>query len=87
MHVTVKKLAEQAGFMLWEDEQWNPGDTVDWAARYDLELEQFYNLVLQQAAEACRRTGTLEQDTATGEMYADAVRELLTKIDQDDKIK
>ena len=75
MNERIRELAEQAGFMLWQDEDWNPGDVVDWAGRYDQELVNFYNLIVQQAAEACRRVGQLEQNPADGEMYARAVLE------------
>lgn len=39
------KLIEEAGFMLWGNEEWNPGDIVDWAARYDDELFKLIDLV------------------------------------------
>jgi hypothetical protein len=48
MNEKVKLLAEQAGFMLWDKETWNPGDVVDWSARYDRELEQFYKLIVRE---------------------------------------
>lgn len=81
MNERIRKLADQAGFMLWQDEDWNPGDVIDWSARYDQELENFYNLIVQQAAEACRRVGQLEQNAADGEMYARAVLEQLMGSD------
>lgn len=85
MNERIRKLAEQAGFMLWQDEDWNPGDVVDWAGRYDQELVNFYNLIVQQAAEACRRVGQLEQNLADGEMYARAVLEQF--MDRDAEIQ
>lgn len=48
MNERYKKIAEQAGFMLWGDEDWNPGDVVDWSARYDQELEEFANLLIEE---------------------------------------
>ena len=48
MNERYKKIAEQAGFMLWGDEDWNPGDVIDWSARYDQELEQFANLLVEE---------------------------------------
>jgi hypothetical protein len=39
------KLAEQAGFVLWGDESWNPGDRIDWSSRYDDELLAFAKLL------------------------------------------
>ena len=46
MNERIKELAEQAGFMLWKDEPWNPGDVVDWSARYDDELAKFSELIV-----------------------------------------
>ena len=44
-----KQIAEQAGFQLWEDESWNPGDVIDWSARYDDELQRFADLMVTEA--------------------------------------
>ena len=38
MNERFKELAEKAGFVLWGNESWNPGDTIDWSCRYDDEL-------------------------------------------------
>ena len=46
MNEQIKLFAEQAGFMMWEDEPWNPGDVVDWSTRYDTELEKFANMII-----------------------------------------
>ena len=46
MNDTIVGLAEEAGFMLWADEPWNPGDVVDWSSRYDEELIRFTRLVV-----------------------------------------
>lgn len=54
MNEKVKLLAEQAGFMLWDKETWNPGDVVDWSARYDRELEQFYKLIVRECVRISR---------------------------------
>ena len=41
----IKKLAEEAGFVLWDDEHWKPkGVVVDWSLVYDKELVRFYHL-------------------------------------------
>jgi hypothetical protein len=41
----IKKVAEEAGFILWDDEHWKPeGAVVDWAILYDKELVKFYHL-------------------------------------------
>jgi hypothetical protein len=46
MNKQIKLFAEQAGFVMWEDEPWNPGDVVDWSTRYDTELEKFANMII-----------------------------------------
>ena len=48
MNKQIKQLADQAGFVLWGDEEWNPGDTIDWASNYDDELEKFAQLIIQE---------------------------------------
>ena len=35
MNERIKELAKQSGFVLWKNESWNPGDTIDWSCRYD----------------------------------------------------
>ena len=42
MNAKLKKLAEDAGFCLWDDEDYNPGDVIDWSCRYDEELSNLY---------------------------------------------
>lgn len=53
MNNELKQLAEQAGFVLWADESWNPGDVVDWSSSYDDELARFAQLVAQECAKIC----------------------------------
>jgi hypothetical protein len=50
MNKQIRQLAEQAGFALWGEEQWNPGDVIDWSARYDRELEKFAKLIAGECA-------------------------------------
>jgi hypothetical protein len=47
------ELAERAGFSLWGKESWNPGDVIDWSARYDKELESFADMIVRECAEIC----------------------------------
>ena len=54
MNEQIKKLANQAGFVLWKNESWNPGDTVDWSCRYDDELEKFAELIVKECVGICR---------------------------------
>jgi hypothetical protein len=51
MNDKIKELAERAGFQLWQDEEWNPGDVIDWSCRYDDELEKFAELLIERCAE------------------------------------
>ena len=50
----IKTIAESAGFALWKNEHWNPGDVVDWSSRYDAELEKFAELIIQECRIALR---------------------------------
>jgi hypothetical protein len=47
MNSEIRKLAEQAGFVFWEDEAWGPGpDHIDWASNYDHEFDKFCELLI-----------------------------------------
>ena len=48
------KLAEEAGFILWGDESWNPGDCIDWSNRYDDELVEFARLIEKYTLEGLK---------------------------------
>jgi len=47
MNKNIKRLAEQAEFVLWEDEDWNLGDVIDWANRYDDEFVKYTHLLIE----------------------------------------
>ena len=51
MNERMKELLHQAGFILWQDEDWNPGDMVDWSARYDDELHTLIQLIVHESAD------------------------------------
>ena len=51
MNERIKEFAEQAGFVLWQDESWNPGDVIDWSCRYDDELKKFAELIIKECSE------------------------------------
>ena len=53
----LKKLAKKSGFILWTDEEWNPGDVVDWGSRYDDELVKFARLIVKECAEVAGCNG------------------------------
>ena len=56
MNERIQELAQEAGFMLWGKETWNPGDVVDWSARYDEELERFAKLLIKECVEVVKWT-------------------------------
>jgi len=49
MNDKIKRLAEAAGFVLWSDEDWNPGDVIDWASNYDAEIVKYTELVVRDS--------------------------------------
>jgi len=53
MNNRIKQLAEQAGFVLWQDEEHNPGDVIDWASRYDDALVKYTELVVRECIAKC----------------------------------
>jgi hypothetical protein len=55
MNEQIKLLAEQAGFVLWKDEDYNPGDIIDWSSRYDNELQKFSELLIAKCIEICNK--------------------------------
>ena len=67
MNDELKQLAEQAGFILWADEDWNPGDVIDWASNYDEELVRFAQLVAEKCAKICTSD---DIEKPTGVYYA-----------------
>ena len=49
MHQRIKELAEQAGFILWADEDCKPeGETIDWSTSYETELVKLVELVVRE---------------------------------------
>jgi len=70
MNERIKELTEHAGFVLWGDEEWNPGDVVDWSSRYDDELEKFAELIVQE----CMNTiATSKESRQTAYYYRNLV--------------
>ena len=49
MNDKIKKLAEESGFVLWADENWNPGEIIDWASNYDKEIVKYTELILRDS--------------------------------------
>lgn len=50
MNERIRELAEQAGFVLWDDEEWNPGETIDWSSNYDSAIVKYTELVVRECA-------------------------------------
>lgn len=47
----IDSLAEQAGFVLWQDEAHRPANTsIDWSSDYTQELRRFTELVVRECA-------------------------------------
>lgn len=57
MNENVKELAKRAGFVLWGNESWNPGDVIDWASRYDKEFVKYTQLLVNEVLRL-QREGT-----------------------------
>ena len=51
MNERIKELAEQAGFVLWQNESWRPVDVIDWSCRYDDELKKFAELIVKECCD------------------------------------
>jgi hypothetical protein len=77
MDANIKRLAIEAGFIAWEDEEWHPADVVfDWAGADDESLVNFYHLVRKEAIakerEACAATCENNQAAWTESEWNDA---------------
>ena len=58
MNPNIRRLAEEAGFMLWADEPHRPaGADIDWAAQYDTEMNQFVAALVRECVRI-EREGT-----------------------------
>jgi len=50
MDANIKRLAIEAGFIAWDEEEWHPAGAVfDWAGADDESLIKFYHLVRKEA--------------------------------------
>ena len=73
MNERIKQLAEVAGFVLWQDESWNPGDVIDWSCRYDDEFKKFAELIVRECAS--RVDNILRERKDGGGTMGDGIRE------------
>jgi len=70
MNERIIKLAEQAGFVAWTDEDWKPLDAViDWSSDYDKELEKFAELIVRECIEV------IKQNDYHGEWLGERIKE------------
>jgi hypothetical protein len=54
MNNTIRQLAEQAGFCLWQNESWGPGPGhIDWSAEYTDEFRSFIELLAAHIESRC----------------------------------
>ena len=51
MNDKIKALAEQAGFVFWNDESWGPGSgNIDWSCDYQREFNTFVQSLVNECA-------------------------------------
>lgn len=66
MNPKLLKLAEQAGFVFWQNESWKPkGATIDWAAQYDDEFKEYSKLLILECAKIARNYTLSKSGTGT----------------------
>lgn len=52
MKKIVRDLAEEAGFVFWQDDEWKPLDAdIDWSSDYSKELETLCDLIVRKCAQ------------------------------------
>jgi len=62
MDANIKRLAIEAGFIAWEDEEWHPeGVVFDWAGADDESLVNFCHLVVRECADIAYEVGLHRQ--------------------------
>lgn len=57
MNKNIIDLAERSGFAFWGDEDWNPGDVIDWSNSYDEEFNTFAKRLIQEVLQL-QKSGT-----------------------------
>jgi hypothetical protein len=62
MDDNIKRLAIEAGFIAWDEEEWKPeGVVFDWAGADDESLVKFYHLVVRECASIAYEVGMHRQ--------------------------
>jgi bifunctional DNA-binding transcriptional regulator/antitoxin component of YhaV-PrlF toxin-antitoxin module len=91
MDKRTQELAEQAGFIFWNDESWGPGPGhIDWACNYDKEFEKLDQLLRQEYQKSVNTEPltqalkswviNIEEDSETGEGILTLPDELLDQM-------
>jgi hypothetical protein len=63
MNKLIKELADEAGFVMWNDEEHAPIDgIVDWSCSYDFELEKFAELIIHNCIKELAILGISNSD-------------------------
>lgn len=76
MNKNIKRIAENAGFVFWEDEEWGPGpDHIDWASNYDQEFNIFCESLIE---EIVNRTLQSKSDFSS-----DIIKQIIDEIKDD----
>jgi predicted glycosyl hydrolase (DUF1957 family) len=77
-----RKMLDDSGFVLWEDESWKPeGAIVDWANDYDKEVKRLIHVVLEEVV----KTMAMHADPKSFE--ADRlIKAIFEKFDHDSSI-
>ena len=62
MDANIKRLAIEAGFIAWDEEEWKPeGIVFDWASAEDESLVNFCHLVVRECADIAYEVGLHRQ--------------------------
>lgn len=60
MNPIIKELAEEAGFIFWQDEEWGPGPGhIDWSAIYDKEFNKYSELLIGHLTQRLLNSGLI----------------------------
>ena len=65
MNGNIKQLAEEAGFVFWQDEMWADSQVIDWSCNYDKEIETLCKLIIVKCVSICEE-GSPTQTTSKG---------------------
>jgi hypothetical protein len=86
MNKHIKDLAQKAGFVLWdENEYWKPkGAVIDWASEYDNELTHLVELIVRECIDKIETHRIPVGNSPAGELACewtyDALKEIRDEI-------